>query len=213
MSSIQFNSIQFNYDQFVRLKIMNTTKSIHVTMTRGERSPRYDGTGILTISTWRNVSSAQLSNTIGMQIQYNQPPQSYQQHKAHKAFIYCSWEILEILEARYQVKNFRNVANNFIHGWKIGKKNHDSKCFCARKTVISWIFMLIKKGGMHILKTKIRNFRIFYLWIRKFRIRNFRILVFRIRNFRIRQIFFDSFVLKKKSKSIINFPQPLNVIK
>ena len=91
---------------------------------------------------------------------------------------------------------------------------------------IAFLFSLyiLEKGVTHILKIRIRNFRIFYLRIRKFRIRNFQILVFRIRKFRIRNfrilkfrirkfwIFLKSFELKKKSKSIINFSNPLVVL-
>ena len=96
-----------------------------------------------------------------------------------------------------------------------GKKTTTQNCCDSLKKTLFVGFFIKLKGGTHILKIKIRNFRIFYLGIRKFRIRNFRILVFRIRNFQIRKfrIFFESFVLKKKLKSIINFPQPLNVIK
>ena len=46
------------------------------------------------------------------------------------------------------IKKFRNVANNFIHDWKIGKENHDSKLFCdsLKKNIICWFFYLIKRG-------------------------------------------------------------------
>ena len=91
----------------------------------------------------------------------------------------------------------------------------------AKKKRYLLVFLFKLKGGTHILKIKIWNFRIFYLRIRKFGIRNFRILVFRIRKFQIRKFriwkfqirkfrtFFDTFSQKKKSKSIINFSQPL----
>ena len=89
----------------------------------------------------------------------------------------------------------------------------------AEKNRYLLVFLIILKEGTHILKIKIRNFRIFYLRIRKFRIRNYRILVFRIRKIRIRKfqirkfrIFFETFALKKKSKSIINFSNPLVVL-
>ena len=52
----------------------------------------------------------------------------------------------------------------------------------AKKNVICWLFLLIKKGGAQILKIRIPKFRIFYLGILKFRIQKFGILVIRILN-------------------------------
>ena len=48
----------------------------------------------------------------------------------------------QLQEDTINIKKFRNVANNFIHDWKIGKKNHDSKLFCdsLKKNVICWFF-------------------------------------------------------------------------
>ena len=82
------------------------------------------------------------------------------------------------------------MANIVIHVWKNLEKKPVSNFWSLAKTKRYFVVFLIiiQKGGTHILKIKIRIFRILlFLGIRKFRIRNFRILVFRIRNFRIRK--------------------------
>ena len=118
---------------------------------------------------------------------------------------------------RYHAKNFETWQIILYMIGKLKKK--------PRLKIFSWLakqkplfdgFFITQRGSTQILKIIIRYFRIFYLGIWKFRIRNYRILDFRIRKFQIRKfwiwkfwIFFETFVAKKRSKSIINFVQSL----
>ena len=60
-------------------------------------------------------------------------------------------EIITRRRTRYHVKNFRNVANNCIHDWKM-EKNHDSKLFlwlAKKKPLFVGFFKIIKRGHTH----------------------------------------------------------------
>ena len=63
---------------------------------------------------------------------------------------------------RYHGQKFRNVANNFIHDWKIGKKTTTQNYFVTslKKTVICWFFYLIKRGHTNSknINSKLSNF-------------------------------------------------------